>query len=337
MGTCNRLQIAVIGAGVAGCTVAFELSRRGFGVTLLDQSTPGHEGASGVPVALLNPYRGRSGRASSEDLASLATLWKLCSNLKQKGFNPGATKSGILRIAHNPRQAKNWQRLPAVYWLNPEEIPHPYNAPYGGFIVNDGGWIRPEKFLMALVNGATEYGTRTLFNHKVETISGRVGAFFIRTGQVSLRVDRVVLCTGAGKVPKLDTPQLQLIAGEIVGLSPTPELPLPIAGAVYGATLNEKTFIGGNHRQVGKYDPSVTESLRTSFGWFVPGLQEADVMSIWTGVRAKRPNNVPLLTELQPGLWFLGALAGRGFLASARLANELARYLHSAPSWQNGD
>tara|TARA_Y100001960_G_C14726613_1_gene855275 strand:+ start:678 stop:1691 length:1014 start_codon:yes stop_codon:yes gene_type:complete len=334
---CTPLKIAVIGAGVAGCTVAFELSKQGFNVTLLDESTPGLKGASGGPVALLNPYRGRSGRASSQDLVSLNVFWKLCSDLTQQGFNPGATKSGILRIAHNTRQAKNWHKLPAVSWLNPEDIPYPYNSRYGGFIVNDGGWLQPNKFLIALVKGATAYGTHTRFNNKARTISGRVGEFLIRTAQGSLLVDRIVLCTGAGKIPNLDTPKLQLLAGDVIGLSPTPKLPFPIAGAVYGATLKNKAFIGGNHRPVGKYDQSIAESLRTSFSWFVPDLQVASVRSVWTGVRAKRPNNVPLLTELQPGLWFLGALAGRGFLASAWLAKKLASYLYSAPDRKSDD
>jgi glycine/D-amino acid oxidase-like deaminating enzyme len=332
---CSPLQIVVVGAGIAGCTVAFELSRRGFGVTLLDRASPGLEGASGGPVALLNPHRGRSGRSSPEDLAGLEAFWKMCADLEKEGLNHGATQSGVLRIAHNARQAKTWQRLSSVRWLEPPNVPRLYHAPHGGFLVNDGGWLEPAKLLAALVTAATAYGACTLFDREVETISGAPGTFLVGTSQGPLQADRVVICTGAGKVLSPEIPQLELVAGDLIGLVPTPNLPLPIAGAVYGASLEDTTYVGGNHRPGGTNDPYASEALRNSFSWFVPKLKAANGVSRWTGVRARRPNNTPLLAELRPGLWFLGALAGRGFLVSARLAGKLASHLSSDPKQEN--
>ncbi|HEX7022971.1 MAG TPA: FAD-dependent oxidoreductase, partial [Trueperaceae bacterium] len=64
----KRPEYLIVGAGIAGCTLAYELCKRGRRVLLLEAGLAGREGASGVPVALANPYRGRSARASPNDL-----------------------------------------------------------------------------------------------------------------------------------------------------------------------------------------------------------------------------------------------------------------------------
>ncbi|MDE0099936.1 MAG: FAD-dependent oxidoreductase [Truepera sp.] len=121
-------QVAVVGAGVAGCMVAFELSRRGHPVTLIDRAGPGRGGASGVPVALLNPHRGRSGRATPSDLEGLAAFWRLCGELEAEGLDPGAHRTGVLRIAHSRRPARAGRGL-GVRWLEPAAVASPNPAP----------------------------------------------------------------------------------------------------------------------------------------------------------------------------------------------------------------
>ena len=80
-------------------------------------------GASGVPVALLNPYRGRTARASELDKAGLSAVWEVMSELEHLGFEHGIHRSDILRIASNQKQAKLWQKLDGVKVVKPEDIP----------------------------------------------------------------------------------------------------------------------------------------------------------------------------------------------------------------------
>ena len=54
----QQRKIAIIGAGIAGLTCAYAFARRGHQVTIYDQSAP-LAGASGNPLALLNPRLGR--------------------------------------------------------------------------------------------------------------------------------------------------------------------------------------------------------------------------------------------------------------------------------------
>jgi glycine/D-amino acid oxidase-like deaminating enzyme len=320
----NGQRIVIIGGGVAGCNLAFELSRYPVEVTLVEQGRIGRQGASSLPVALINPYRGRSGRASELDLAGLASFWRVTKELRHLGFEPGATRSGVLRIASNRRQAKTWQQLPGARWLEPREVPTMYNAPYGAFMAEQGGWVMPDRLLEALATAARQRGVRIFENCRVGKLESRTGTYRITSSCEPLEADLVVFCVGAADHPSLAVPGVERVAGDMIGLASTIPLPLPIAGAVYGASRDEQTFVGGNHRPVHQEDPSAPEKLRGALGWFAPHLKRAPPTTRWTGVRARQRNRTPLLKELGPGLWVFGALAGRGFLCAAHLSRQLA-------------
>ena len=115
-------MIVIVGGGVMGVTLAYTLARRGAAVTLLERGHIG-AGASGVPVALLNPYRGRSARASAFDLKALEAMWALVGDLEAQGYTTGVVQSGVLRAASNAKQAKQWQKRDGVTWFSADEAP----------------------------------------------------------------------------------------------------------------------------------------------------------------------------------------------------------------------
>src|SRR5690606_10758709 len=110
-------------------------------------------GASTVPAALINPHRGRSGRARPNDVAGAAAFWRLAGDLEATVGTSGAHRTGVLRLADNPRQARAWQRLEGARWLEPGEVPADYHAPFGALLVPDGGWLRSATLLAALAEG----------------------------------------------------------------------------------------------------------------------------------------------------------------------------------------
>src|SRR5690606_11412044 len=86
-------DVAIVGGGVAGLTLAYELVRRGASVVLVDAgaSTGASAGepavraaASLVPAALLNPHRGRTARARPGDMAGLEAFWRLARRLEEE-------------------------------------------------------------------------------------------------------------------------------------------------------------------------------------------------------------------------------------------------------------
>jgi glycine/D-amino acid oxidase-like deaminating enzyme len=330
----KRPPIAIVGAGIAGCSLAYELSKYPYDVTLIDAKAIG-SGASSVPVALLNPHRGRTARATELDKAGLASMWELKKELESLGFDSGLHQTGVLRIASSQRQAKLWKDLEGVKWLGPSEIPNQYHAPFGGFLVEQGGYAAPRKLLHALVSIAKERGVNVIEGCTVEKIDkwGESGALqlfpfplsnaFAQTAY-TFPFSLVFLCPGSSKTFTVNL-GLEYHAGDIIGLESTVTLPYPIAGAIYGTSHEGVVYMGGNHRDEEDNDDYHLQQLQKSSSWFIPALKGAKRISTWSGVRAKQENNEPLIRMLEPNLYFFGALGGRGFLCAHHLAKQFAK------------
>ena len=321
----------IIGGGVAGCALTYALSKRGVSVTLVERGEVG-QGASAVPVALLNPYRGRSARANDLDLAGLAAMRRLALELDEMKLASGTHWNGVLRIASNAKQAKTWRKRAGVRWLEREEVPEVYNAPLGGFLVERGGWLEPHLFLRALVTAARRKGANVLEGCEVREVCERGSCQEVKTSGETLRAKVVIFCTGANQEVErtLKVKGLEAVAGEVICLKTDAELPHALAGAIYGAQTEGHVYLGGNHRPAEQTDGSAPQQLQRAGSWFVPALKEATLSSVWTGVRAKTEDNVPMIKEVRRNVWFFGALAGRGFLCAAHLAEGLAEDLTRA-------
>ena len=308
----------IIGAGIAGCALAYALTEQGQTVTVLERGQVAHQGASSVPLALLNPYRGRSGRAQPYDLVGLAAMHNLARELEQQQLPSGIFITGVLRIASNSKQASKWRKLEGVTWLESDQLPSSYHCPHGAFLVSEGGWVRPQVLLTSLVTASQQRGARLVEHCQVERLEPQTNGWHVHSKKTTFNADIVHVCVGADTdLAAYLPPEIsERLAGDVIGLSGSAPMPHPIAGAVYGAKADTVTFIGGNHRPAGTNDPEAARLLQKSASWFVPSLRDADHVSTWTGVRVKQESNKPLVKEVAPKVWFLGALAGRGFLCA---------------------
>ena len=184
--------------------------------------------------------------------------------------------------------------------------------------------MEPHLLIPALVRSAVGRGAEFIEDFPVERVERSGDSWSVHGEKGTLSAGHLVLCLGAGEVDGVPLPELERIAGDQVTLLTSVDLPYPIAGSVYLAGKDGRVWLGGNHRPPGAEDPHAPRLLRASAARLVPPLAEAEVERVWTGVRAKRPDNLPLLEELQPRLWYLGAFGGRGFLTAPLLADRLA-------------
>ncbi|MEX2534887.1 MAG: FAD-dependent oxidoreductase [Trueperaceae bacterium] len=324
----SEVPLLIVGGGVAGCSLAFALARRGIGAELVESGRIGDQGASAVAAALLNPYRGRSAKPGRYDLAGLAAFWQMCDVLEDAGFDHGARRSGVLRVASSDRQANAWRKIAGLDEFL--DLPAPYRAPNGAFLVGAGGWVEPARLLAALKTWTSRRRSSFVEGCTVERLEAVDGQWLAHTeGGGVIRARNVALCLGAGSVAGAPLPPLQLIVGDQITLRSDARLPYPLAGSIYLASDGGRVFIGGNHREPGTDDPQAPELLRASAARMAPPLAGATIERVWTGVRAKQPGNQPILRELEPGLWYLGAFGGRGFLTAPLLAGRLAAQLNS--------
>lgn len=341
-------HLVVIGAGIAGLSLAYAARDR-FAVSVLEAGAVGQRGASSLPAALLNPYRGRTARADDRDRMGLDAFWRRSEQLEAAGLDAGASRSGVLRIASTERQATMWREAVAgdddLAWWPGDEVPAPYRAPHGALLVRPGGWVRPKPLLMALADAVRARGSAVHEQTRARDVRiGQNGRISVVTAGGELDATHVALCTGAEPTPGGWRPahELRAVEGDVSEFRYDESLPLPLAGAVYAAGAGDRVWVGGHHRRRDDRDaadndatdggsreasPGAAEALRRSFAWFAPSFAGAASSATWTGTRLKREGNRPLVVELAPGLWFFGAFAGRGFLCAAAEAEGLVERL----------
>jgi glycine/D-amino acid oxidase-like deaminating enzyme len=311
-------HVVIVGAGVAGASLAWAAAAAGAAVTVIDG---GRVGVSSLPIALVNPYRGRSGRARPSDLEGARTFWRWAATLEALGLAHGATRSGVLRPASDERQRRAWERLEGVRTV-PAGTVGPFRVPHGGFVVDDAGWVDPPSWLRALLVAARAEVHEGVRAQRLEW--GPAGPRVVGDG-VALDADIVALCIGASAPGNLPVPATQRIAGEIV-ITPHAAVPHALAGGAYAAPVASGAQepllgVGGNHRETGA-PPADPQRLLDSLRWVLPSLGH-EVAHVWSGVRARGADGEPVARAVAEGIWWVGAFAGRGFLRAASVAEAL--------------
>ncbi|MFN2321373.1 MAG: NAD(P)/FAD-dependent oxidoreductase [Trueperaceae bacterium] len=335
-------QVVVVGGGVVGRSLLRALARAGLETTLV---ADGGAAASSVPVALLNPNRGRTGRAHPEDLAALNATWRWAAELAAEGFAAGAHRTGAVRVADGPKQARAFASA-GLAPTDPEAAG--VRAPHGAFLVPDGGWLDPGAWCSALTGSALARGARCLEGRTVVGAEPRadggwrlhLSGGFEERDAATLDTEQVVFAIGASpwavalQAAIGAAPAVERIAGDVV-VTRCAAPALPIAGGTYVGPVERRgerlAAIGGHHRSPGPPAVDAAARLRAAARWAVPELGTEDVHDrVWWGTRAKRPGGRPEVHALAPGVRWVGGFSGRGFLAAAVVAEALATTIADA-------
>lgn len=166
-------RVAVIGAGIAGTSLAWSLARRGLAVDLYDPQGPG-AGASGNPQGAL--YAKLAADTNYHSRCYLAGLlhslrWLNELDPQYSLWSP----SGVLQLATNPRETRRQQRFLSQHPL-PESLVSGYDAHQagqaagvsvtaGGLDYPLAGWVRPAALCQHL---ATQPGVKLIHAEVVE-------------------------------------------------------------------------------------------------------------------------------------------------------------------------
>lgn len=114
-------HVAVIGAGLAGCSTAAALARRGLTVTVIEREAKPASGASGNPQGIL--YTKLSPQPGPLNQFTLSSFLYACQHynaLLEQGLIEGEL-CGVLQTANTRREREHWQCLQAQlggqHWL----------------------------------------------------------------------------------------------------------------------------------------------------------------------------------------------------------------------------
>ncbi|MBV1889711.1 MAG: FAD-dependent 5-carboxymethylaminomethyl-2-thiouridine(34) oxidoreductase MnmC, partial [Gammaproteobacteria bacterium] len=227
----NR-TVVIVGGGIAGCSTAYALARRGYRVTLIEQGEKLAMQASGNPAGILSPFISADHSLASQ-FSVAAFEWALA-NIRQ--LNSGKTgvypewfhQSGQLRLATDSRTEQRHQRIIESGWF-PEQLVAYIDAvkagdaagvelTRGALLLPLAGYVEPRKWCQALVEGAGPNLT-VKFSQRVEKIRHQEGVWQLldSNGGLLIKADSLVLAN----------------SNDAQRLLPTVELPItPVSGQV---------------------------------------------------------------------------------------------------------
>jgi tRNA 5-methylaminomethyl-2-thiouridine biosynthesis bifunctional protein len=150
-------SVVVIGAGIAGASVARQLATRGISVTLIERDQPA-SGASGNPVAVVRPEPGGATNAIAE--FSAAGVGWLQRWLSRYGKSVPHNFCGAVRLLRDQRRH---DKLAAYAQTVPDEWLHEVSVSEAtklcgqsvateGFFLPHAGWVDPSALIAALID-----------------------------------------------------------------------------------------------------------------------------------------------------------------------------------------
>ncbi|WP_406287354.1 glycine oxidase ThiO [Embleya sp. NBC_00896] len=329
MSTITTTDVVVVGAGVAGLSVAWRASTRyGLTVTVVDPS-PGR-GASHAAAGMLTPVSElqygeesllrlsiESARRYADFAAELADAAGLPSGYRACGTIAVALDADDRAVlkdlhAHQTRLGldSSWLTSRECRRLEPMLAP----AITGGLHVADDHQIDNRLLVAALLAACERAGVRFV-RESVERIlvaNDRAYGVCLVDGR-ELTADQVLLAAGcrSGLIPGLPpevVPPVRPVKGEILRLRVPPEM-LPflsrnIRGVVKGGSMylvpraDGELVIGATEHELG-HDTRVTaggvyELLRDAHE-LVPGITELPLVETLAGLRPGSPDNAPIL------------------------------------------
>lgn len=323
--TQNVADVAIVGGGAIGCSVAYHAARRGARVVLLEAERLG-SGSSGALAGML------SGQGELEPPGPFLDLMLLGRDRHRKlseelgeatGIDPGYLWDGALRTATDGAAE---EFLASVYrlqkaeglgaeWLTGDEARElePALSPKvtAGLYLPDDGQVNPPQLVQALARGAVLRGAEVQEATRVSAFlvdGDRVTGVRTTRGEVSART--VVLAGGAFSNLLSEQLGVRLPLYPVKGqMLVTNMWPPPITANVWDADnfyvvpKKDGRVIIGATEEPAVHDRRTTLSgvarLSQAAVGLIPGLSDALFVGTWGGLRPGTPSGRPMLGPVE--------------------------------------
>jgi len=340
-------KILVIGAGIAGASVASALQRRGLKVTVMGSGSHAADGASGNRVAVQAPRL--TAADTPQGRFSLAAYGFARRLARQTG---ASLADSTVLLAWNEREQIRQEKIAALGWPDSvfrhldkreAEAITGHGTSLAGMVFPEGGTVSPPRLVEALLKGV-----ELRLGAKVHRLSRQASGWEIDTSDGVMTADKVVLAMGAGLLllaqPLAEKlPAFQATAGH-VSYIPEEALKPPSTGMSFGgymAGLPEGgTALGASfdHHDPALPLPPLNAAAHLANHALLPAemkkMLKPDPES-WggrTSLRLAAPDRHPLAGQLDEGLYTLTALGARGMVTGPMLGEYIAALIAGEPS-----
>lgn len=320
-------RIAIIGCGIVGAALAYELSSHSdLDIHIIDQGDPAQgstQAALGVLMGIIShKVKGRSWRLRRDSIERYKTL---IPELEESLGRPIPHIQGLLSLCFDPEQLPRWQDLqekratqgyPLEIWSPDDLRQHcpqidAQNVTAAIYSPQDGQ-VNPQQLTLALVEAAQQRGVVSHWQSPVLGLKTQSGACSqLQLPDENLDVDLVVISAG------LDSADLSQIGPEplpmipVLGQALEIELEHPLGNDDFQPVINGHDInlvrLGDNRYWLGATvefppggeavelpldvelvpDPEQLEQMRQLATGFCPALIKARILKHWSGLRPR--------------------------------------------------
>jgi glycine/D-amino acid oxidase-like deaminating enzyme len=306
------VKIAIVGAGLAGLSVAFHLSQKSIAATLFDPKGIGG-GSSGISTGLLHPFSGRRALLSWNGAEGMEATKELIAVSAKFLGRPVGEASGIFRPALTPQQRtdfiKRGEEREGAVWQEREDF-----GP--GLWIPGGVTLYSRLYLQGLWMACQEKGA-TLVEERVHSLDD-LEAF-----------DRIVLTTGFESLKFAPHLPLSITKGQTLLCRWKKRLPFSLVSMGHITPTEDADLCQVGSTYEHDYssldpDPACIGELIEKVAKFYPPARKFEVVEVRAGARISQPKGYrPIVEKIGPKTWVFTGLGSRGLLYHALLGKKL--------------
>jgi glycine/D-amino acid oxidase-like deaminating enzyme len=360
-------EIAVVGAGLEGLSLAVELARRGRRVAVIEAGEIG-QGATGASAGIVSPQLVRQSpddvarrlgpQQAQSFLTALAeagrrTFERIGRRVEQAQANnggfiaPAKGAAGLARIRSTVDQWRPFRK--DLRALSAEETRSVTGAVgYSGALLDPtGGTLNPIAYAQLLAADAEDAGALIFVRSPVTSVGKGATGWELSTAKSVLRARQVILCANGGN-PALAS----RLRRSILPLSVCQMATLPLGSQMRRAILPQghsmtdmetdvfsiRFDIDG--RLITAYpmserlrDPEkLTELVNRRLGSMLPAFQPTPLDYAWAGTAWLNSDLLPRIITLGNGMFAVQACNGRGIALSTALGIAFGQWLADGAS-----
>ncbi|HEX4345969.1 MAG TPA: glycine oxidase ThiO [Vicinamibacterales bacterium] len=343
-------DVIVIGAGIVGCAVAYELARRGASVEIVDDR-PAGMGATQASAGVLGPYvEAREEGALLELTArSLDLFDRFVARITSDSGLPVAYKrTGTLDVATDAGELAALQKVAALLAARgvPAELvdaraarelePHLSSTVAGGLFIPSHGFVAASDLTKALVAAARRHGAQLIEHGRIRRIAQGDVDLRVETDRGSLTGGAVVVAAGSWsgqiEIAGARRAPVKPIRGQLLQLAwPGPPLRRVTWGQrAYMVPWDDGTLLLGATVEDAGFDERTTvagvRDLMEGAAELVPQIWNATFQHARVGLRPATPDLLPIVgpSAVVPNLFYATGHYRNGVLLSALTAELVA-------------
>jgi glycine oxidase len=317
-------DVLIIGGGVIGLSLAYELSRHGRRVRVVDRAAPGQE-SSWAGAGILPPAVMRGQGHPFEQLTGLshALHRQWATRLREEtGLDTGYTRCGGLYLAHDEAEADELRQIARsqaecgveAMWLSPAEVGE--REPLlcrerltGACLFPDECQLRNPRHVKALLVACGNQGVQIQGGTPIDDFlvrHGRIEAALV--GDEKLHAEQYCIASGAWSRSILvrlgQQPPIKPIRGQIALLSAPQRVLRHVINdghRYFVPRLDGRILVGSTEEDVG-FDKRTTAAVIGDLLEFaiatVPALADHTVERTWAGLRPGNADGLPYLGRI---------------------------------------